>query len=211
MTLPVRDYDKCVFVNCPFDEEYEPLLQAILFCLVRFGLRPRIATERNQAGETRLQKIIELIEASKYSIHDLSRCQAKAEGEHYRLNMPFELGLDIGCRQFGQDHSDKQILMMEEQKYRYQASISDLAGVDIVAHGAKLDVVIRKVRNWLVSQGGFDPVAAAKVQSEYEDFQGWHYTTQVIAGFREDDIKDYPTAELLAAMIEWEKSGRPRG
>ena len=38
------DFDHNVVVNCPFDEEYEHILQAILFCLVQFGLNPRIAT-----------------------------------------------------------------------------------------------------------------------------------------------------------------------
>lgn len=211
MTLSARDFERCVFVNCPFDHEYEPILQAILFCLVRFGLIPRIATERSEAGETRLQKIIELIEGSRYSIHDLSRCQAKSAGEHYRLNMPFELGLDFGCRQFGQGfHLGKRILILEEQKYRYQAAISDLAGVDIEAHAAKVDVAIRKVRNWLIGQGDFESVSASKVQSEYEDFQGWHLDRQSAAGFSDDDIRDYPTAELLAAMFEWAKFDKPR-
>ena len=86
------DFDRSAFVNCPFDEDYGHILQAVLFCLVRFGLKPRIATERSDAGESRVNKIVNLIRSSKYSVHDLCRCQAQAKGEHYRLNMPFELG-----------------------------------------------------------------------------------------------------------------------
>lgn len=123
------EFDKNVFINCPLDEEYEPLLQAILFCLIRFGFKPRIATERKDSAETRLEKIKELIRESRYSIHDLSRCQSSGQGEHHRMNMPFELGLDFGCRSFGGSPFDqKKILVLEEQQYRYQIALSDLAG-----------------------------------------------------------------------------------
>lgn len=206
-----EDFDRNVFVNCPFDEDYEPILQAILFCLVRFGLVPRIATERANASETRLDKIRDLIESSKYSIHDLSRCQATVAGEHYRLNMPFELGMDFGCAAFaGIPHRDKSILILEEQKYRYQAALSDLAGSDVEHHDGDYAKAVRKVRNWLATQGGFERVAASKILSEYEDFQEWYFEQQESAGFLEDDILDYSTAELLEAMFEWVRVGRPR-
>jgi len=67
-------FDRNVFVNCPFDAEYTPILEAMLFCLIRLGLNPRIATERGDSGETRIDKILELVQSSRYSIHDLSRC-----------------------------------------------------------------------------------------------------------------------------------------
>lgn len=204
-------FDHNVFVNCPFDEEYVPILQAILFCLVRFGLNPRIATERSNAAEARLDKIYQLIESSRYSIHDLSRCQATEEGEHYRLNMPFELGIDFGCRRYGNKTlSRKVILVLEEQHYRYQVAISDLAGSDIKAHGGKYDTAVRKVSYWLTATGGFEGIAPTHILSEYEDFQIWHYEQLFDAGYSEEDIKDYPTVELLRAMYEWRDQGRPR-
>ena len=205
------DFERNVFVNCPFDDEYDHILQAILYCVVRFGLRPRIATERMNAGEHRLEKISELVARSKYSIHDLSRCQAKEVGEHYRLNMPFELGLDFGCRSFGDSASQgKKILILEEQQFRYRAAISDLAGSDIEAHGGDMQTAVRKVRNWLVDAGGFANIGAARILSEYEDFQEWYYERQLAAGFSEEDIQDYPTSELLKAMLDWVSEGRPR-
>lgn len=75
-------------------------MQAMLFCIVYLGLQPRIARERNDAFEVRIEKIVGLIEASRYSIHDLSRAKSTRAGEFYRLNMPFELGIDHGCRRF---------------------------------------------------------------------------------------------------------------
>ena len=198
-------------MNCPFDVKYEHILQAILFCLVRFGLKPRIATDRSDAGEARLDKILQLIESSRYSIHDLSRCQASEKGEHYRLNMPFELGMDFACRRYGSGLlSTKVILILEEKRYRYQKAIPDLAGSDIEAHGGKYETAVRKVRNWLTGLGGFELIGAARILAEYEDFQEWHYEQQLEAGFSEEDIQDYSTAEFLQAMYEWTDQGRPR-
>lgn len=201
-----------VFVNCPFDKKYDPILQAILFCLVRFGLNPRIASERSNAAEPRIEKIRELIQASRYSIHDLSRCQAKQVDEHYRLNMPFELGMDFGCRQYGgHPFSNKHFLILEERPYRYQAAISDLAGSDIAAHNGDHQTAVRKVRNWLVTcLPEATDVSAGTVFGEYEDFQEWYYRSQLDRGFSEQDIQDYSTSELLQAMIEWVSSGKPR-
>ena len=204
-------FDRNVFLNCPLDREYEPILQAILFCLVRFGLTPRIATERNDAGEARIDKLLDLIGSSQYSIHDISRCQAREPGEHYRLNMPFELGIDFGCRRYGgEPFSKKVILILEEQPYRYQAAISDLAGMDVEAHGGECEAAVRKVRNWLTGLGGLDRTGAARVLAEYEDFQEWYHKRQLEAGFSPEDIQDYSTAELLEAMFDWNEQGRPR-
>jgi hypothetical protein len=74
--MPADQFDRTVFVNCPFDEDYAPLLEAALFCVVYFGFTPRLANERLEAGENRLDKIVEMIQSAKYSIHDLSRCKA---------------------------------------------------------------------------------------------------------------------------------------
>ncbi len=206
------DFENSVFINCPFDDAYEPILQAILFCLVRFGMKPRIASERSDSGEARLEKIKELIRNSKYSIHDLCRCQCSRPGEHYRMNMPFELGLDFGCRNFGGPRFEqKKILVLEEQEYRYQASLSDLAGNDVEAHEGDYAKAMRKVRNWITSLGGFEQLGASKILGEYDDFRRWHYDRQRAAGFSQDDIADYSTGELIDAMIDWKNLGCPRG
>ena len=202
-----------VFLNCPFDPDYAPIMQAVLFCLVRFGFKPRIATEQSNAAEPRIEKICELIQTSKYSIHDLSRCQASQAEELFRLNMPFELGIDFGCRRYGgHPYSEKVILILEEERYRYQAAISDLAGSDIEAHESNYQIAVRKVRNWLTNNISDMPsVSASLVLAEYEDFQEWHYKRQLAKGFSEQDIQDYPTSEFLDEMLDWISSHKPRG
>jgi hypothetical protein len=67
-------FEKNVFINCPFDNDYYiPLLRPLLFTIIYLGYNPRIATESFDSGEIRIQKIGKLIKDSKFSIHDLSR------------------------------------------------------------------------------------------------------------------------------------------
>jgi len=209
--LPEGEFENSVFVNCPFDEDYAAILQSVLFCLVYLGMVPSIATERIDSGDVRVEKIIELIKSSKYSIHDLSRCQAEKAGDYFRLNMPFELGIDYACRKFCEPPFDKKrILILEEKRFRYQAALSDVAGCDIMVHGGDFGKAIRQVRNWLVSEGsGVSRDGASRIWGAYFDFQEWNYERQLAQGFSEEDIQDYPTAELLAAMFEWNALGRP--
>jgi hypothetical protein len=210
MSAPALPFERSVFINCPFDEAYEPILQAILFCVVFLGFYPRIARERNDSAEVRVEKITSLIEASKYSIHDLSRAQAAKKGEFYRLNMPFEYGIDWACRRwFGSGRNAKRLLVLEERPYRYQAALSDISGSDIQYHKNDFQIAVRKVRNWLVSEAGIEASGAARVLAHYADFQGWYYEKQLAAGFSEQDIKDYDTSELLKAMLEWMALGQP--
>lgn len=202
-------FDTSVFINCPLDEEFEGILQAMLFCIVYLGFHPRIATERADSAESRLSKILELIESSKYSIHDLSRCQAKKKGEYFRLNMPFELGIDFGCRRYVESSGGKKILILEERRYQLKAALSDMAGCDVEAHGGNYQQAVRKVRNWLVGEAGAANIGPAGIVGKYADFQQWHFKRQLAAGFSEDDIKDYPTSELLSAMNAWMTLGQP--
>ncbi len=142
-------FDRNVFINCPFDEEYLPLLRPLLFTILYLALNPRIALESLDSGRPRIDKIVELIQESQYAIHDLSRLQAREAGEYFRLNMPFELGIDVGCRLFSHEGKAKQCLILETERYRYQAAISDLSNSDISAHKNDPQSLVRGVRNWL--------------------------------------------------------------
>ncbi len=205
-----EEFERSVFINCPFDEDYQPILQAMLFCIVYLDFLPRIGTETQNSADIRLEKIALQIEHSRYSIHDLSRSQAKEAGEFYRLNMPFEYGIDWACRKWrGEKHRTKRFLILDEQRHRYLAAFSDIAGSDIGYHYGDYQVAVRKVRNWLVSEAQIAAIGASRILARYADFQGWYYERQLAAGFSEDDIEDYPTAELLAAMVEWRARGEP--
>lgn len=129
------EFGNSVFINCPFDKEYYSLLRPLLFTIVYLGFDPRIALETSDSGESRIDKICGLIKASKYSVHDLSRLRAKKKGEFYRLNMPFELGVDYGSRRFASARfRRKRYLILEEQPHSYKRALSDISGLDIKPH-----------------------------------------------------------------------------
>ena len=93
--------------------------------------------------------------------------------------------------------------MLEEEQYRYQKSLSDLAGYDVEAHGGNYGLADRKVRNWFVGMNTASAVGATQILADYEDFQRWHIENQRAIGSSDDDMKDYSTAELLRSMFEW--------
>ena len=51
-----RDFSSNVFINCPFDSDYVPLLRPLLFTVLFLNLNPRIASERFDSGEAKNQQ-----------------------------------------------------------------------------------------------------------------------------------------------------------
>ncbi|MBO9097936.1 MULTISPECIES: hypothetical protein [unclassified Rhizobium] len=199
-------FERSVFINCPFDEAFAPILQAIAFCVVFLGFFPRLAPENRDNAASRLEKIVELIKGSKYGIHDLSRCQATSIGQYSRMNMPFELGMDHACKRFGNSPlSEKVILILEQERFDYQKSLSDIAGWDIQAHQGDFAKAVRHVRTWLVAQPSTARVSPSKILGEYLAFQEWYWKRELAAGSSEEDIREYPTVEVIEAMHEWKR------
>lgn len=197
-------FDKNVFVNCPFDQDYRRLLQPILFTIIYLGFRPRIALEESDSGIPRIQKILRLIGESRLSIHDLSRLRATEAGEFYRMNMPFELGLDVGCRAFGvRAMRNKRCLILESEPYRFQAAISDISNSDIAAHHNVPRTISAEVRNWLASQSLKPLPGPAHVWSEFLDFETDNRENLRDRGFSDHDIDKLPIAELISLMEAW--------
>jgi hypothetical protein len=197
-------FDRSVFINCPFDDEYAATLQAIAFCVVYLGLVPRFAPENADNAAARLDRIIDLVRGSKFGIHDLSRCRAAAAGDFARMNMAFELGIDHACRRFGAgDLGTKSILILEEQQFDYQRVLSDISGWDIRAHQGDHGKAVRHVRSWLINQAQAPGIGAARILGKYLEFQEWYWKREQEAGSSEEDIREYPTAEVVSAMRAW--------
>lgn len=68
-------YEDNVFVNCPFDSDYDPFFYGILFTIHDCGFVGRSALEIDDGGEARIEKIYGLIRDSKYGVHDISRTE----------------------------------------------------------------------------------------------------------------------------------------
>ncbi len=139
-----------VFVNCPFDDAYKPLHDALVFAVHDCGFRARSAREISDSGEIRIQKIVRIIQSSRLAVHDISRTQCDQTTGLPRFNMPLELGIFLGALWFGNSRQKrKRCLVLDTERYRFQKFCSDIAGQDISAHGNDVANVIKAVRNWL--------------------------------------------------------------
>ncbi len=168
-------FTRNVFINCPFDAAYTPLFKALVFAVRSLGFRVRCALEASNAGEFRLSKIQDIIAECRFAIHDLSRTELDAATALPRFNMPLELGLDLGCRRYGNTNQKKKVcLILDVEPFRYQRFISDIAGQDIYAHGGSEQKAIQVVRDWLRLQ--LDPQhvgtpSGSKLFQDYRRFQ----------------------------------------
>ena len=68
--------------------------------------------------------------------------------------MPLELGIDLGCKWFSKNRSDKSLLIFDSELYRFQKYVSDLGGQDIQKHGNSPELAVKSVRNWLRTESG---------------------------------------------------------
>lgn len=197
-------FEKNVFINCPFDEDFYDLLRPLLFTILYLKLTPRIALEAMDSGTMRIGKIVELIKESQYAIHDLSRMAATNAGDLFRLNMPFELGLDLGARLFGpSEFSGKRCLVLEAEAHRYKAALSDLSGFDISSHGNNPAKVVVVVRNWLRNVCKVQAPGPTLIWDAFNYFTADLHVDLTDRGFSLDDIKALPIPELMEYMEIW--------
>ena len=176
-----------------------------MFCIVDSGFVPRCGLEEPDSGEARVRRIQHLIGTSLYSIHDLSRVELTPDLP--RFNMPFELGLDLGCRTFGQRNARrKRCLILDSERRRYQRFrfLSDIAGQDIHAHSNSPDELITEVRNWLRSTSKRATIPGPKrIKERFARFSA------VIPEYCEElglDRHDIQFPEYVTLIEEWLKS-----
>lgn len=152
-TLPDESdaqYSKQVFINCPFDEHYWGIFQAMVFAIQACGFVPRCSLEADDAGEERLAKIIRIISDCRFGIHDLSRKGVDATSGFARFNMPYEMGVFQGAATYGP--RKKAMLVMEAHPFDYKQFISDISGRDIRHHENDPAKVVSIIRDWLSMQ-----------------------------------------------------------
>lgn len=113
--------------------------------------------------------------------------------------MPFELGLDISAKHFAPGKRNKKILVLEEQRFRYAAALSDIAGSDIKEHLNQPMNMVQKVRDWFVETNL--PEKAPTAQMIWYEF---NQCMNEIAEKRQSEkvpgtaVFDIPVNELLA-------------
>jgi hypothetical protein len=172
MTPRKTPYRDSVFINCPFDDEYEPIFRAIIFAVSFCGFVPRSTLEHDDASQVRIEKIYRLIGSSGLGIHDVSRTESDLETQLPRFNMPLELGVFLGAKRFGPGrHRSKRCLILDRDRYRFQKFISDIAGQDIKSHGDSPEAAIRAVCDWLRNVPGARPLpGGSHLWAKYQEF-----------------------------------------
>jgi hypothetical protein len=148
--MAAPQYENAVFVNCPFDDAYRDLFEALVFAIHDCGYVAHCALELEDGSEVRIEKIARIIGECRLGIHDISRTEPDATTDLPRFNMPLELGMFLGAKRYGRaEQKRKTCLILDVERYRYQKFISDIAGQDISAHGGDTNHAIRIVRDWL--------------------------------------------------------------
>ena len=190
-----------VFINCPFDDQYAPTFRALIFATYACGFRARSAREIDDGGQTRIEKLQAIIEESRYGIHDLSRTELDPINNLPRFNMPLELGLFLGAKRFGGPGQRlKRVLILDVDQYPYQRFISDLAGMDIHAHGGDPRQAVRHTRDWLANVSRRALPSSARVVQLYDDFMADLPALAASLAFEPAEI---PYVDFERIVVEW--------
>ncbi len=196
-------FETNVFINCPFDEEFKKLLNPLLFCVIYLRFEPSIS-QTDSSAEPRITQIKRRIKNARLSIHDLSRCTPAGSESLPRHNMPFELGIDIGCLTYGSGKlKQKKLLVLDSEPYRYQQYLSDIGGQDIKAHKNEPTEYIRVVRDWLsnlVRTNKFPK--AAQIWDLYNKF----LETDIKPRYTENEIKTIDLQNYIRDIKGWIKT-----
>ena len=171
--MPTSVYNDNVFINCPFDDEYKTLFNAMVFAIHDCGFVAHSAQEIEDGSQVRIDKIYRIIAECRYGIHDLSRTELDEETCLPRFNMPLELGVFLGAKRYGNENQQrKNCLILDKERYRYQKFISDISGQDIKSHDNNTKEVIHLVRDWLshASKRTLIP-SGSSIWDHYQEFQ----------------------------------------
>ena len=128
-----------MFINCPYDEKYKPLFFAIIYLCELYSYDPIFAACDESSGD-RMSNIIDCINESKYSIHDISKTKSKEP----HFNMPFELGMYY--MHINEHDKTKKLLILEGEKHKSDKTLSDLSGLEVKCHSNEIEGVFNCIR-----------------------------------------------------------------
>lgn len=191
-----------VFINCPFDEEYQELWVASVFAVVACGFNARCALEVDNGGQPRIEKLLDIIRDCKFGIHDISRIELDPVNNLPRFNMPLELGLFLGAKCFGgADQGEKVQMIQDSEKFRYQKFISDLAGMDMKAHANNPRKVIANIHSVLKTSTKRTTIPAKK--RLHVSYDGFRTALPELLDQEDLDLDEILFAELENLIIAW--------
>jgi len=163
------------------------MLRALLFVARFYGLKILISSTETDSKSNRLQRIIDLMREAKYSVHDLSKLKSEKKKEFFRMNMPFELGLDYGL-----SGNDKVFLIFEDEDYKLKIALSDINGWDVRPHYNRPEQLILEFRKWIVASKPMPEEKRALSSSDiwyiYNDFYGQYSDYMTTHHMKDEEV-----------------------
>jgi hypothetical protein len=148
---------QAVFLNIPYDAEYEPVFIGLVAALLALGRKPRCTLELPDRGQGRPLRICQLLETAAVSFHDLSRVRSSPP----RFNMPFELGLAFALKRYHRRHH---WYILEEKIGVLDRTLSDLKGTEQHFHRRRTRLAIACLLDVLgTPRRDPDPVRVARL------------------------------------------------
>lgn len=209
--MPDEGFERNVFVNCPYSDDYREFQRAMIFVLLRLGFEPCLAAQISDSGQLRMAKIKDQIRNCRHSIHDLSLVIAQKKGESARMNMPYELGLDLGACWYGEPPLNSKILLvLERQRGSVKKALSDHAGFDLRTHEGSVDHLLREIRAHFYAHLSSQPrgvqadfPAHDKLLEEWPLFLTWMQKRPDGSLRSEQEVKAMEVAEFKDKVRQW--------
>ncbi len=190
-----HEYNNNIFINCRFDLVYQKIFHAMVYTITRCGFIPHCALEHDDASENRIDKIYRLIEVCRYGVHDISNIELDHSNNLPRFNMPFELGLFLSAKHFGNlKQRSKNIIIFEKEKFQSKVYLSDINGADPKAHNGDYALVMKHIRNWLTVSSNKRLPGYLSIQQEFNAFYSFTLPDMLqFAGLEYENVsfKDY--------------------
>lgn len=201
---------RSVFINCPFDQEYETLFDAIVFAITACGFTPRCALESGSVSTPRMEQIFRALNSSKYSIHDLTRCRGEGDENLARFNMPLEFGIAFGKWHDSRDsRMPHDWLVLLPADHYYKRCVSDLGGNDPRTHMSTVQSIVPPVMSWLATR----PDVPGRTPTAQQVIEKMPRFDEAIKALRQEWSNNPPWGDVLDAALKVAKDARfvPRG
>ena len=115
--------------------------------------------------------------------------------------MPFELGMDVGCKTYSSAHAGKSFLIFESEQYQFQKFISDISGQDIQHHSDDPKIAVKAVRDWLRTESSRTGIpGGAAIYKRYEAFR---QDLPQICGELKLDVDELPFVDFSYTVATW--------
>jgi hypothetical protein len=191
-----------VFLNHPFDPDFETLAYAFQFAVVAANLLPVCALDTSFPDHPRLTMLVEAISNCAYSAHDLSRCKGEGAENFARMNMPIEMGMALYPALLTQRQEHRCVFFVPKP-HEYHHFASDLGGLDPRCHNNSDLTLVAEMYRWLTDvapSAHINQVPVTKVQDKYQEFKR---TLRMVAGSRSDGSPSHQeTREVMYKICE---------